>query len=131
MIIGPSQYSKDPGIMPEGIAVTLPVIWFEETNTDMVTFPKAFDRLMAREDSLWNFKLTNLPTREIAWVYMIWDKHIQCRLNFVQYERECKQGIQRCSGRSVTGISQCQLGHHVWAGNLGTRTISAERPSGI
>lgn len=87
MIIGPGEYSKDPGIMPEGIAVTLPVQFFEERGAGIPEFTKMFERFMDREDSLWNFRLTNLPTLDVAWVYMIWDKQVQFRLNFVQYER--------------------------------------------
>lgn len=87
MIIGPGKYSKDPSIVPEGIALTLPVAFFDDRKTSIPKFTRMFERFMMKEDSLWNFRLTNLPTKEIAWVYLVWDKHVQFRLNFVQYER--------------------------------------------
>src|SRR5579863_8756265 len=46
-----------------------------------------FERYMQKEDSLWNYRKTQLPTEEVAWVYLVWAGKIQFRLNFVQYER--------------------------------------------
>lgn len=86
-MITPYGYSKDPGLVPEGIMLTLPVQFFQDRGTDVKTFTEMFERFMRRDDALWNFRLTNLPTRDIAWVYLVWDKQVQFRLNFVQYER--------------------------------------------
>lgn len=87
MII-PGGYSKDPNIKPEAIVLTLPVQFFENRRAGIEQFKKMFVRYMAREDALWNFRLTNLPTIEdIAWVYLIFDKRLQFQCNFVQYER--------------------------------------------
>lgn len=86
-MITPKGYSKDKSIMPEGIMLTLPVAFFNDMGTDTHSFIKMFERYMAMEDSLWNFKLTNLPKHDIAWVYLVFDKKVQFRLNFVQYER--------------------------------------------
>lgn len=87
MIIGASKYSKDPSIIPEGIMLTLPTMFFEDRGMTCDQFKKYFERYMKREDALWNFKLTNLPLHDIAWVYLVFDKQVQYRLNFVQYER--------------------------------------------
>lgn len=87
MIIGPSKYSKDPSIPPEGIALTLPVIFFEDRKMTTDQFKKVFERHMRHEESWWNFKLTNLPTHDVAYVYLIFDKQIQYRCNLMCYER--------------------------------------------
>jgi hypothetical protein len=42
---------------------------------------------MSKEDSIWNFRLTNLPTQEVAWVYLVFDGFIRFRVNLVMYER--------------------------------------------
>ncbi len=80
-------YSKDPSLIPEGIALTLPVKFFAGRGWDSTKFATMFERHMRKDDSIWHFRLTNLPTQEIAWVYLIWDKKIQFRVNFVMYER--------------------------------------------
>lgn len=88
MIIGPGIYSKDPGIMPEGIMLTLPVAFFEDRGwSNYEAFSTMFHRFMAHEDHIWNFRLTNLPIHDVAWVYLVYDRHVQFRVNFVQYER--------------------------------------------
>lgn len=86
-MITPNGYSKDPNIVPEGIALTLPVAFFDDRDTDIPRFIKMFERFMSKDNSIWNFRLTNLPTQEIAWVYLIFDRKIQFRVNFVMYER--------------------------------------------
>jgi hypothetical protein len=86
-MITQNGYSKDLSIMPEGIMLTLPVMFFEDRGMSTEQFKDLFERYMAKDDAIWNFKLTNLPKHEIAWVYLIFDKHVQYRLNFVQYER--------------------------------------------
>lgn len=87
-MITPTGYSKDPNIKAESIVVTLPVAFFENRGAGIQEFKKMFVRYMAREDALWNFRLTNLPTtNDIGWVYLIFDKRIQFQCNFVQYER--------------------------------------------
>lgn len=81
-------YSKDPNIVPEGIALTLPTAFFTDRGMNTDQFKKYFERLMADEEMIWNFKLTNLPTiNDLLWVYLIFDRHIQYRMNFVQIER--------------------------------------------
>lgn len=90
-MITPTGYSKDPHLQADGIVLTLPVMFFEDRKTNVQDFKKMFPLHMAAEDSLWNFRLTNLPTQDIAWVYLIFDKHIQFRCNFVQYERNASK----------------------------------------
>lgn len=87
MIVGPSKYSKDPNIVPEGIALTLPVMFFEDRKMTTAQFKKVFERYMKREDAIWNFRLSNLPTMDVLYVYLIFDRQFQYRCNLVMYER--------------------------------------------
>ncbi len=80
-------YSKDPMIQPDGIVLTLPVMFFEDRGMTMEKFKPYFERLMSNEDTTWNFKLTNLPKQEIIYVYMIFGGFLQYRLNFVEYQK--------------------------------------------
>lgn len=80
-------YSKDPSIIPEGIMLTLPVMFFQDRGTDIESFKELFERYMQKEDSIWNFRLTNLPLHNIAFIYLVFDKKVQYRANFVMYER--------------------------------------------
>lgn len=93
MIIGPGKYSKDPSIIPDSIVVTLPVQFFDDRKwTDKEWggydgFNKMFKEYMAEDDALWNYRLTNLPTKDVAWVYLVYDGKFQFRTNLVQIER--------------------------------------------
>lgn len=87
MIIGPSKYSKDPSIMPDGIALTLPKIFFEERGMTFLEFKEFFEETMNEENNYWNFRLKNLPTIEVPYVYILFGGHFHYRCNFMQYER--------------------------------------------
>lgn len=93
-MITPTGYSKDPSIKPEGIVLTLPVAFFEDRKAGIEQFKKMFVRYMERDDALWNFRLTNLPKHEVGWVYLNFDKQIQFRTNFVQYERNVSKSFK-------------------------------------
>lgn len=100
-------YSKDPGLIPEGIAVTLPVMFFEDRGMTTDEFKPYFERLMRREETVWNFRLTNLPIREVAWVYLIFDKYIQYRLNFVMYERNVAKSFNDATDGGTRRFPPC------------------------
>ncbi|WP_315823034.1 hypothetical protein [Paraflavitalea speifideaquila] len=80
-------YSKDPSIQPDGIVLTLPVAFFEDRGMTTEEFKPMFERYMRQEDAIWNFKLTNLPLHDVAFVYLVFDKQIQYRCQFIMYER--------------------------------------------
>ena len=86
-MITANGYSKDPSIMPEGICLTLPKQFFDDRGWSPAEFEKYFERFMQNEDHLWNFRLTNLPTVDVAWVYLIFENFLQFRVNVVMYER--------------------------------------------
>lgn len=106
-MITSNGYSKDPSIMPEGIMLTLPVAFFDDRGTEIGPFIKMFERYMSREESLWNFRLTNLPKHDIAWVYMVFDKKVQFRLNFVQYERNISKTFHDAPDGKVRTFPNC------------------------
>lgn len=107
MIIGPGTYSKDPNIIPDGIALTLPVIFFEDRNMTTKQFKKVFERHMAGVTAYWNFKLKNLPTIDVAYVYLIFDKHIQYRCNLMQYERNKSKAFKDSNDKKVREFFNC------------------------
>lgn len=80
-------YSKDKSIVPEGIALTLPVCWFEDRKWTVEKFKPVFEKYMKRDDAVWNFKLTNLPTKEFYLVYLVFGGFVQYECRLVQIER--------------------------------------------
>lgn len=87
-------YSKDPSIIPEGIMLTLPEMFFEDRGMNYQQFKKVFERHMAMEETWWNFKLTNLPLYEVAYVFLVFDKHVQYRCNCMGYERNVSKALK-------------------------------------
>lgn len=86
-MITTNGYSKDQGLLPDAVVLTLPVKFFQDRGWSYAEFEKYFERFMSNENNVWNFRLTNLPKQGVAWVYLIFEGHIQYRLNLVQYER--------------------------------------------
>lgn len=71
----------------DAIMLTLPVMYFKDIGKTCDEFKHLFERYMQQPDSIWNFRLTNLPKQDVAWVYFVFDGQVQYRLNLVQYER--------------------------------------------
>jgi hypothetical protein len=79
-------YSKESGLMPEGVVVT----W----GADMVKrvgglkhLLQYFEEVMSSEEALFAQLSTTAPKHEIIHVYIIVANRLYCRVNFVQYER--------------------------------------------
>lgn len=72
---------------PIAIILTMPSVFFQDRNMGMQDFSKLFERYLQREDAIWNYRKTQLPTQEVAYVYLVWDGKVQYRCNFVGYER--------------------------------------------
>jgi hypothetical protein len=100
-------YSKDPTIVPEGIMLTLPTVFFEDRKMTIEQFKKVFERHMARGDAWWNFKLTNLPVHDVAYVYLIFDKHVQYRCNLIQYERNVSKSFKDAPDGKTRHFENC------------------------
>lgn len=86
-MITPEGYSKDPNIQPDGIVLTFPVAFFKDRGMTCAEFEKLFTRYMRTEDAVWNFRLTNLPTRQVQYVYLIFDGFLQFRATLIEYQR--------------------------------------------
>jgi len=71
----------------DAIILTLPVAFFNDRGMSTDQFKVLFERYMQRDDALWNFRLTNLPTFDVNYVYLVFAGHVQYRANLVQYER--------------------------------------------
>lgn len=106
-MITPKGYSKDPSLMPDGIMLTLPVAFFEDRGTTIEKFKKMFERYMAKDDAIWNFKLTNLPLHDIAYVYLVFDKQVQYCCNFIQYERKVAKAFDDAPDGIVREFQAC------------------------
>jgi hypothetical protein len=100
-------YSKDPSLMPEGIMITMPVAFFEDRKMNIEQFTEVFERFMAMDDGLWNFKLTNLPKHDVAYVYIVFDKKVQYRVNLVQYERNVSKQFKDSHDGKVRKFPSC------------------------
>lgn len=94
-------YSKDPSIQPDGIVLTLPVAFFQDRRMNTDLFKKMFERYMRHEDAIWNFKLTNLPLQDVAFVYLVFDGFLQYRANLVQYERNVAKKFKDAPDRRI------------------------------
>lgn len=100
-------YSKDPGIMPEGIALTLPVAFFQDRGMSYAQFEKMFLEYMQQDDAIWNFRLTNLPLHDVLYVYLIFDGFLQYRGNLVQYERNVAKDFYDAPDGIVRSFPPC------------------------
>jgi hypothetical protein len=97
-------YSKDPSILPEGLALTMPQQFFDSRAMTPEEFKPFFEDFMRPDDAIWHFRLTNLPAArywdQLAWVYLIMEKHIRYRLNLVSFERgKAKRFIDAPDGK--------------------------------
>ena len=91
-------YSKDPSIMPEGIAVT----WGKDLINQkggLLSFIRFFEKEMSQEGSLWLQKCKNSPTRDIIYVYIIVCNQVKFRLYYAGHEGGAAQ-ISNGDGKS-------------------------------
>lgn len=86
MIIA-TGYSKDPSIIPEGIAITWSKGMIEEGFGTLKVFVEHFMREIEAEDGLWYQKCKNKPKHNILYVYVIFKNRLRYRCQFVMYER--------------------------------------------
>src|ERR1044072_8408408 len=85
---------------PDAIILTLPVELFKDSEMTTEEFKPVFERFMQNEGAYWNFLLTNLPTQDVQYVYIVFDGHVQYRANLVMYERnKSKSFIDDNSGK--------------------------------
>jgi hypothetical protein len=85
-MITESGYSKDPSIIPEGIAVTFGIDMME-THGGPITFLNYFLKCINDEHSWWLHKCKNRPQFEVAHVYIIVLNRLYGRVNCAGYEK--------------------------------------------
>lgn len=72
---------------PDGILLTLPVAFFQDRGMSYSEFMPLFKKQMSDPDNVWNYRLTNLPTMDVQYVYLVFDGFVQYRGNLVMYQR--------------------------------------------
>jgi len=79
-------YSKDPSILPEGIAVTWGKDLIKEKG-GLLAFIRYFEKEMNTEDGRWLQKCKNAPKYDIIYVYVIVCNQVRYRLVYGGYEK--------------------------------------------
>lgn len=80
-------YSKDPNIVPEGIAVTFGKEMMDN-NGGYKAMLKLFLETMADEDNYWMHKMLRWPTTEVTDVYIITLNRLWRRVKFGWFETD-------------------------------------------
>lgn len=106
-MITPNGYSKDPSIQPDGIVLTLPVAFFKDRGMTYEEFHAMFSKYMQEEDAIWNFRLKNLPTQDVAYVYLVFDGQLQYRAQLIQYERNVAKEFDDAPDGKVRSFPPC------------------------
>lgn len=82
-------YSKDPNIVPEGIALTLGRAMIEEKcgpgKAGLLSFLRWFEACV--NDNAFFMKLTNRPTIEVDHIYIIVANRLYCRCFFGGFDK--------------------------------------------
>jgi hypothetical protein len=85
-MITESGYSKDPSIMPEGIAITFGREMMKN-NGGQIAMMKHFLQTMQNENAYWMHKMLLWPTIEFADVYIITLNRLWGKVKFGWYEK--------------------------------------------
>ena len=97
-MITATGYSKDPGLLPEGIAITFGKEMMEEQG-GIKLFLTSFQSYMNNYEAgeYWMHKCTNLPTREVDVIYII----VLNRL----WGKVYNGGFRKADGKKIIGFS--------------------------
>ncbi len=79
-------YSKDPSIVPDGIAITWSKEMIEEGYGTLRRFIKHFLESVSDDDSWWLQKCKNKPAHDVAYVYIVYAGLIRYRVQYAGYE---------------------------------------------
>lgn len=96
-------YSKDIGIMPDGIAVTWGKDLIEEKG-GLLSFIRYFEKIMNDDSNVWLQKCRNKPTMDIVYVYIIVCNQVRYRLFYAGHESGQAE-ISNGDGRSWSSSS--------------------------
>lgn len=107
-------YSKDPSIMPEGIAVTWGKDLIQEKG-GLLAFIRYFEKTMNTENDHWLQKCKNAPKHDIIYVYIIVCNQVRYRLYYGGH-RTCTATIHNGDGHSWSSREVISWPHIVLAG---------------
>lgn len=85
-MITATGYSKDPSIMPEGIAITFGQD-MAKNNGGMKTLLSCFLQAISTGDEVWMQKCSKLPKVDVQHVYIIVNNRLWGRANFAWLEK--------------------------------------------
>lgn len=85
-MITEAGYSKDPTVVPDGIAITWSREMIEEGYGSLKKFIEHFKECMADPESWWLQKCKNKPKHDVAYVYVIFSGRVRCRAQFAGWE---------------------------------------------
>ena len=85
-------YSKDPMILPDGVAVTFGEKMIEEQG-GLKTFLTGFKKALEEEDGYWMHKCKNRPQQDIVYVYIIIKNRLAYRGYYGGYNIEWTDGV--------------------------------------
>lgn len=93
-MITETGYSKDPSIMPEGIAITFGAQMIAEQG-GLLNFLRGFNEIMQAHESgdYWMHKMKNKPTFEVDHIYIIVANRLYARVYSGGYSKEPKTGF--------------------------------------
>lgn len=80
-------YSKDPNIVPEGIAITWSKEMIEEGYGTLKKFMEHFIECLEDEEGIWLQKCKNKPKYDVAYVYIIFAGRVRYRAQFVSWSK--------------------------------------------
>lgn len=80
-------YSKDPGILPEGIVITWSMDLINAKG-GLMAFIRYFEKVMGEQcgDTLWLQKCNHKPKHDIIYVYIIVAGRLRYRLNYIDFD---------------------------------------------
>jgi hypothetical protein len=78
-------YSKDSGLLPEGIAITWGKDLIQEKG-GLFSFIRFFEKSMRDENQVWLQKCKNRPVHDIIYVYIIVCNQVRYRLFYAGHE---------------------------------------------
>lgn len=84
-MITPEGYSKDPGLIPEAIVITLGQEMIAEKG-GLLSFIRWFENGFGG-DGWWYHKCKNKPAHDILWVYVIVCNRLRYRFNYAGYNK--------------------------------------------
>lgn len=107
-MITATGYSKDPSIMPEGIAITFGKEMYHEKG-GLLKFLRWFNEIMFDENGAFMHKLKNKPVHEIDHVYIIIANRLYGRCLYGGYSNQPTQAFMMPSDESYVEVDWSRI----------------------